>query len=236
MKSENKKYDFEKKELTEIENEIQNLDASLNEIVSREYLNISSILRKTLADKNPCPVCGSVSHPYCEKKEVTNNSFEENSLAGNIANLHKEYESKKNARDELNKNCTISKNNILNIEQKINEITENKNAIIKKINAEIKDWSLTLSGEDCECSLLSITAALENFQSRYEAQKQILEQAKTDLIAVEKDLNSTDCESLNKNLEDESKKFEEIENKLNILMDKRKSFSAACIFCLISSI
>ena len=226
LDAQNKSLEQSKHKLEESEKKIHEIETQLETLVSREYLNISALIRKNLSSGNPCPVCGSKEHPYCDEKSIDaekNFSSDKIMLAENVSQLHKKYEAEKSEGQNLKETASRLETSILGFQERIKSLADEKNKSVAEINAEIAGWNFSFDADDGVEKIVSIVSELKKRFQKFAEQKSRLEQAKTEAGNIEIELKSIDLGSLKNIFENERKKFEEIKTNFESLVEERKN-------------
>jgi exonuclease SbcC len=120
----------------QIENKIQLINSSEENIKLKRSIKNYEEERKHLIDGKPCPLCGSVEHPFAQHIDNFNLSESEQKLIQLKAEL-KSFEEKKN---ETNKQIAVLDNQIINNEKQLKDIAKE----LKDIEQEKKELDVAL--------------------------------------------------------------------------------------------
>ncbi len=164
-----------KSEKDKLESDIDNFENSLKFINNiMEY----DEARKTLQDGKPCPLCGSLEHPYAignipqseiyelKLKELKSNLKSKEAEFQNFISKKSKFETEvsfldKNMKSFFEKYNLISKE-LVNICKELNISPENILTEIEKTSKDIEDTELTYS------SLKSLDLEIENLTSKFD--------------------------------------------------------------------
>ncbi len=161
-----------------------------------EYLNYAKFIaiiesyeqtRSTLADGEPCPLCGSKIHPYCQNGLPQKNQTQEKlqrieDILASLQNLDKELENNKHQRNILDlkeeqllqtqKNTRLDLNNnqelLDGFQKDYQALYENQQYLLKKLSSEFKEHflvNLDLTAQDTPDILEKKLFAYKNIQN-----------------------------------------------------------------------
>lgn len=161
IKDYNIKIENEKKNLLDFETEKQKLDQNVLllevKIKSIEQANLAKILRMSLKENSPCPVCGSIHHDLENYHlEVTENE--------ELENLKKSLDSNLESLKEIEKQITISNT-------KIKQDNEN----LKNLISESKDYENAKKIEEIEKIEHEFNHFVE-YSDKYNAKKKLIDE------------------------------------------------------------
>ncbi len=219
-------FERNKNKLEECEKKIREIEKHLENLVSREYLNISALIRINLSAGNPCPVCGSKEHPYCGEKNIDPKKIVDSdkiSLAENVSQLHKQYEAGKNDAQNLKETASKLETTILGFEERLKSLAAEKSKAAAEINAEIAPWNFSFETDDGEEKIVGIISELKKRFQKFSEKKSELELAKTEVRNIDIELKAIDIADLKNIFENESKRFEEIKTDYESLVGEREN-------------
>ncbi len=209
----------------------------------------AGILAKDLIDGEPCPVCGSLTHPAPAKIDIENISKEA------VDELKGMYEEKREAAVNLSSSLGALNTKITEMKKSIyelykisfgkdlesididfieNEINENKKALIL-ISDKIDELSKKCTErenaktklEKTENSLKSIEDSIKEFDEALKGYREAALEKKTLLDETVKNLTYSSAEEAAKNYKEVKKDLEEMKNKLNALRQEKESISSS---------
>ncbi|MEF9991738.1 MAG: SbcC/MukB-like Walker B domain-containing protein [Romboutsia sp.] len=166
MATSNEKLDHTKRDILDIEKEIDKL----------RYLNLASELRKELRDNMPCPVCGSRHH---EDININKSDEKIEFTRGKLENLQKEEENIKHRIDELN----AKNSEYLSIEKlKIKEMDELKSKL-----GELRSSELIKKLDEEQRKLDILKMNVQRWQKDKEETEQKISKSKEEKNRIEKE-------------------------------------------------
>lgn len=215
-----------------LEEELSSLNDKLKEFINEEFLLITEELQKNLDENKPCPVCGSLTHPF--KNKI---------VQKNEPNL-KIIEKSKNFSDEIKKlqeEINSNKNEISNLEYSVLQLQKNSEIEIKEKSSKeaelknlFKEFNILFDESDLQKNILILQQKAKIFEEKNKSYSENLtdsrildEKIKTD--EKEKSLKKenfenfcTQTENLREELKNVSaKRFELFEDK-NVENEKEK--------------
>lgn len=217
----------QKEDLEKIKKNLEKLKSTLDEhnqerekFLGQELDSLSTMLREQLKENVPCPVCGSINHPYSQ----THLSNEQDHVLQKIESLKRLQEQIENERNELIKN-----------EEKYSHSSESYEKMVLDVDSLVQDFnsSKELINHTLEKYLLSFDSIdqIELLNQKLLKKREKFEKCKSFLEAHKEKKNVYDLEkqrisdSLNHILE-QLKNFDnqknEIERDLLIQQSKRK--------------
>ncbi|MDQ5920821.1 MAG: repair protein SbcC/Rad50 [Pseudomonadota bacterium] len=119
-------------------NDIGHLITSLNEqiVLENKVLSLSKE-REKLQKNHPCPLCGSLEHPYALHTPLVNSDSQQK-----IIHARTRQQELHNKKTELSNQIAVSQTTIDGLIQKINELTEQRSEQQTKITKTISNLSL----------------------------------------------------------------------------------------------
>ncbi len=209
----------------------------------------AGILAKDLIDGEPCPVCGSLTHPAPAKIDIENISkeavdefkgiYEEKreaavNLSGALGALNTKITEMKKSIYELYKISFGKDLESIDIDFIENEINENKKALIL-ITDKIADLSkkctqrenAKLKLEKTEKSLKETENTIKELEETIKIYREAALEKKTLLDETVKNLTYSSAEEAAKKYKEVKKELEEMKNKLNALRQEKESISSS---------
>ncbi len=126
--------------------DLQNVDAKLKQIVEEQYVAVARMLRSTLKEGCPCPVCGSAVHKKSEFKAEENKKTE--NIAGEISLLSKKTDELKEKLSKKEIEISRQSEKINSIEENINSEIENRRKTVTIFNEKISIWNKSITEEE----------------------------------------------------------------------------------------
>lgn len=233
----------------DLEKEFSALDDELKNFVSTEYASVASLLRVSLEDAKPCPVCGSVEHPMC--KSETPKDEKAGQIGKKVSELTKQIEEIKLKKEETASKLTELKSRINNEHANLMNYEQKQDALFKEINVQLKPWNIILDDQTASKFAESIESlktlsdtfiqkkeTFDNNEKTIESNFQQIEAYKIDklleeltMLEVKADRAVKEKESLqnqrfalfkNKNVENEKTEFKENLAQLKQAFEKDK--------------
>lgn len=212
--------------LCEINHLKQKIFQEQQKLFENEVLVLADVIQKQLKKNVPCPVCGSIDHPACEKYEenTTNSSYRiKDSQATDVAAKIRELNNNMQIVDSKIKVCESDKNSAITAEK---NAEENINAYILKKD-EVKNQIINLWEPWAEFDLNTALTTLNELKEKshtFEANKNLFDQLSNQLTLTEQNKNNLTekFKECNERLEKELKLFELAEMKVNELSKTRK--------------
>lgn len=165
------KLEKRKKEFNDLKQDDEKIKASLENhrmeresFLEQELDSLSAVLREQLQENTPCPVCGSLEHPFHEKEisEVKNSALE------NIERLKKLQEQVQNEQNELIKLQEKLKYTDKDIQDTEGDLASfDEKYLSKKVEIEesLKKYSLAFNSMD---EIPSLIKKLESKKEKYD--------------------------------------------------------------------
>lgn len=226
------------KKLKEFESKKDEVELNLKNFISQEFLIIADELKKTLKPNNPCPVCGSVEHPFQTSKNSENfeTSEKNTKVVSKTVDFSKQIQDLKNTVSELNNqissvNSKIEQQQILLNQNKeeisvkteyffiqLNKIYPGLNGEIPEILTELKNKVQKFqvqsdSFEEKNTELQLLKQNLENYTVQQTQKKEFFEKMVSDFEKTNKNFNLKSQERINlfqnKNVQEERAAFDE---------------------------
>ncbi|MBR6296211.1 MAG: AAA family ATPase [Treponema sp.] len=215
-------------QLERCKNEYDSFNGELKNLVSREFVSVSILLRNQLAEGKPCPVCGSVEHPSCGNIENQNQGDEKTrTLALDIVDLNKKIEAADNALRNLSVEIDglKEKNERLKIER--NELTEELKRETDEINGLISPWGFSFTQDDAQnLSIQNLDGIIKKLSARHK----IFQENEANKIRAEADLqtfvakrDAIKLEEFVSAMDEATERYEETEKNYNEILLKRKN-------------
>lgn len=211
-KTSKQKYNTLTFELNKYQNEAQE---KLNElsIINQEYndkykifmANQCGLIASKLIENNPCPVCGSLTHPNpakCEENAITQDELDR---------ISKTIDLQKQALNNLQSNIKLCNNSIDDIEKKMKKVKMSLDTSIKEISDTIKDLDTEIKTINTEYE--RTTSEYNSLITTLNLKKQEVEDRKTDLLSLDKEIE-THNDLFNKELANNN--FDSLESYLEI--------------------
>ena len=207
-----------------IEEKLIELEKSLKNYVSTEFLAVSSILRASLEKGKACPVCGSFEHPACKDLDIYNSSEQgqnqnteekAGAVTQNIAELSKKIDEKKS---ELEKNGTDSaaiKEKVCASEKEAADLEKDLQSELEQIQKLTEKWQVS------DKNLPSIIKVLSDLSALFEAKKNQLGDLQANLKIAENNRDNINQEKLKSDFEKEEKEYKAEKEKYDSLMKQR---------------
>lgn len=208
-----------------LRSDYEKINQQLKDFISSEYLSVSLLLKKTLVENKPCPVCGSIDHPAC-KNFQEENSDNSKKISIHIAELSSQFDI---IKDELTdtENQIQETNNALDL---INSLISQNNDSIRiiqnEINLILKNWSFEINSETTENDFGKVLNCLSDKEQKYLISKDQLKQNELEIESNIKIIDSINLAELKKQYEAENDVFTKALNNENQLISERKKLFA----------
>lgn len=208
--------------------ECESLNGELQDLVSREFVSVSILLRNQLAEGKPCPVCGSVEHPSCGNAGEKNQGDEKTrTLALDIIGLNKKIEAANNEVRNLSVEIDGLKEKNERLETERNELTGELKREADEINGLLSPWGISFAFDDVQN--LSVQN-LDGIMKKLSARQKIFQDNEADKIRMEADLqtlvakrDSVKLDEFVSALDEAKRKFEDTEKKYKAILSERKN-------------
>ena len=207
-------------ELAALESDGTELNNELKTIVSSEYVSVANLIQATLEKGKPCPVCGSVEHPFCDSG--SNSSLpaaaSNDNLAERITALNKKIAEVQNHKNELNNELTVMQADLNNFRKQHKELSDQIQSVKDGINKILSVWNLSLS------ETMDAETAICELEKRFELYKTVEDRAgRTEKLLAETrlQLDSLKTDELQKSLTEETAEVQKLTEELDSLQKTR---------------
>ena len=207
-------------ELSALESDDTELNNELKTLVSSEYVSVANLIQGTLEKGKPCPVCGSVEHPFCDSgsnSSLTAAASTDN-LAERITALNKKIAEVQNNKNELNNELTVMQADLNNFRKQHKELSDQIQSVKDGINKILDLWNLSLS------ETIDAETAISELEKRSELYKTVEDRAgRTEKLLAETrlQLDSLKTDELQKSLTEETAEVQKLKEELDSLQKKR---------------
>lgn len=207
-------------ELAALESDDTELKNELKTLVSSEYVSVANLIQGTLEKGKPCPVCGSVEHPFCDSafnSSLTVAASSDN-LAERITALNKKIAEVQNHKNELNNELTVMQADLNNFRKQHKELSDQIQSVKDGINKILSVWNLSLS------ETMDAETAISELEKRSELYKTVEDRAgRTEKLLAETrlQLDSLKTDELQKSLTEETAEVQKLRSELESLQKKR---------------
>lgn len=188
--------------------ELQKVDSKLKQIVESQYATVAKMLRSTLKEGCPCPVCGSQVHgkiEFCEKNNDSQN------LAGEISLLSKKTDELKEKLSKTEAKISAQKEKLNSIEENVNSEIEKRRKSVTIFNEKISVWGKSIQEEENMEKIESIIAFLEEKNSIFIQNSKEFENLKNEKTNLETAKSAIDLEKIKNSFKKEDEEFKESE-------------------------
>lgn len=207
-------------ELAALESDDTELNNELKTLVSSEYVSVANLIQATLEKGKPCPVCGSVEHPFCDSgsnSSLTAAASSDN-LAERITALNKKIAEVQNKKNELNNDLTVMQADLNNFRKQHKELSDQIQSVKDGINKILDLWNLSLS------ETMDSETAISELEKRSELYKTVQDRAdQTEKLLAETrlQLDSLKTDELQKSLTEETAEVQKLKEELDSLQKTR---------------
>ena len=207
-------------ELSALESDDTKLNTELKTLVSSEYVLVANLIQGTLEKGKPCPVCGSVEHPFCDSginSSLTAAASSDN-LAERITALNKKIAEVQNHKNELNNELTVMQADLNNFRNQHKELSDQIQSVKDGINKILYLWNLSLS------ETMDAETAISELEKRSELYKTVEDRAgRTEkrLAETRLQLDSLKTDELQKSLTEETAEVQKLKEELDSLRKQR---------------
>ena len=207
-------------ELSTLESESTEFNNELKTLVSSEYVSVANLIQATLEKGKPCPVCGSVEHPFCDSdsnSSLTAAASNDN-LAERITALNKKIAEVQNHKNELNNELTVMQADLNNFRKQHKELSDQIQSVKDGINKILSVWNLSLS------ETMDAETAISELEKRSELYKTVEDRAgRTEKLLAETrlQLDSLNTDELQKSLTEETAEVQKLTEELDSLQKTR---------------
>lgn len=207
-------------ELSTLESDGTELNNELKTLVSNEYVSVANLIQATLEKGKPCPVCGSVEHPFCDSgsnSSLTVAASNDN-LAERITALNKKIAEVQNKKNELNNELTVMQADLNNFRKQHKELSDQIQSVKDGINKILSVWNLSLS------ETMDAETAISELENRFELYKTVEDRAgQTEKLLAETrlQLDSLNTDELQKSLTEEAAEVQKLTEELDTLQKTR---------------
>jgi len=207
-------------ELASLESDDTELNNELKTLVSSEYVSVANLIQATLEKGKPCPVCGSVEHPFCDSgsnSSLTAAASNDN-LAERITTLNKKIAEVQNHKNELNNELTVMQADLNNFRKQHKELSDQIQSVKDGINKILDLWNLSLS------ETMDAETAISELEKRSELYKTVEDSAgRTEKLLAETrlQLDSLKTDELQKSLTEETAEVQKLKEELDSLQKAR---------------
>jgi exonuclease SbcC len=209
LKDAEKKLNAARAEKTALQKQSEKLQ---NELDAVSVFNFTSSLeneREKLREGEPCPLCGSTSHPFCKnEKELEEKEIQFKNIKKAKENADRELKSKETEIEELSQEKNSIASGIIRFESRLDNCKKNIASSSSSINAlagEIDGIHAIISGQIAELEKLSL-----EFPKDFSGWRQVDEYAE---LILKKKQNA-------------EKEFMNLNNAKNAFQDKREVHEA----------
>ncbi len=185
--------------------DLQNVDAKLKQIVEEQYVAVARMLRSTLKEGCPCPVCGSAVHKKSEFKAEENKKTE--NIAGEISLLSKKTDELKEKLSKTEIEISRQSEKINSIEENINSEIENRRKTVTIFNEKISIWNKSITEEEKTEKLEAIIDFLEEKNSIFIQNSKEFENLAGKKTNLETAKSAIDLEKIKNSFEKENEEF-----------------------------
>ncbi|HAC32457.1 MAG TPA: hypothetical protein DCF70_07520 [Treponema sp.] len=207
-------------ELAALDSDDTELNNELKTLVSSEYVSVANLIQATLEKGKPCPVCGSVDHPFCDSafnSSLTAATSNDN-LAERITALNKKIAEVQNHKNELNNELTVMQADLNNFRKQHKELSDQIQSVKDGINKILDLWNLSLS------ETMDAETAISELEKRSELYKTVEDRAgRTEKLLAETrlQLDSLKTDELQKSLTEETAEVQKLKEELESLQKTR---------------
>ncbi len=204
----------------ELKKEYEALNEKLKTYFNSEMDVIIQILQNKIESQKPCPVCGSLEHPFCKEKNTVETRGKEIEVTENISSLKEKLTSLEKNINETEKELNGLRIKLESEEKNINEAQKNKLNLFEQVNEHLSVYKIVLDENN-------FSQMLETLNEKNELYKTAVKNE----IDINNELKGFDAEkkSLLKNTKEaeetfaeENKDFEKAKNELEKLLEERK--------------
>jgi exonuclease SbcC len=209
-----------KSELSNLESADTRLNNELKTLVSTEYISVANLIQATLEKGKPCPVCGSVEHPFCDEGATPSrtDSSSNADLTERITSLNKKISEVQNQKNALNNELTVKQADLNNSKNQHADLTEQIKSIKNEINKTLAVWNFSLSETmDAESAILE----LEKKSELYKAEEAKLDETEKLISETQVQLDALNTDVLQKSLEAETVEVQKLSEELLSLQKER---------------
>ena len=128
----NKKRERQEQELHKVEERLKQAEKLLEALEAAWFQGQAAILAQQLEDEQPCPVCGSTTHPYPAKSELTPPSEQD------LKQTRQEFERTRDERDRVWGELTSQRARIMGLEENIRNLEESLGATREKSEKQLE--------------------------------------------------------------------------------------------------
>lgn len=220
-----------------LEKNLKDLTDELKNFINEEFLSITEELQKSLQENKPCPVCGSLVHPFNHKQpekeanvKIINDA---QNFSENIKKLQREISSNNEIISTLDYSVSVLKTNLENQQKEKKSNSEEIQNILEKFcicyEEEKLDATISLLKEKAESfeeknsRFLKISTDLKILEEKIKNSEKEIEFKKDNFEKLTEEYSKIESE-LMKNSEKRSILFEDknVENEKEKLIQKIK--------------
>jgi len=214
--------------ISETSAKLEELNAQLKNVVSREYVSISLLLRAGLEKGKSCPVCGSTEHPSCEISDAdTKLDDKAKNVAVDVSELNSQIDEVSQQNNLLVQQKNESEKDIGRLEGEIRELGEKLKAEAKTVNQTLANWNISLAdsdfeGEGFQKKMLEIIEKFKEKATDYKNKSEQLTAKESDRKSEKSALEQIDLKKMDKSLSDARKGVDGMGEELNGYKKERK--------------
>ncbi len=192
-----------------IENESSIARTELKNLVSSQFELVSEMIRKTVENGKPCPVCGSLEHPSCiiESGERILDDGKGAEVAEKIASLNRKIEEYRKKSASLEGNASGFSENLRILHDNLVSERLNLGKICDGANEILSAWNMSVVPEDVIEGFDNASKRLDESCRSYTENKLSLDKIKTEMQELTTRLNSMNVSETEKTLLKETEDF-----------------------------